>query len=616
MKNLLFIVFIALALPYAAQTGGTDYRGMAIHYYNQEDYEKASLYYFKLWQDTKSFGDFEKYFSCLLEVKNFKEAEKLIKKELKKKNEQIKSHLLYGDLLLKQNLESKAEQHYEQAIKNINASNRFSQVAQLANEFQVRGRVDLAIRTYEKAKKLNANPVAYNIRIGELYGANGQPELMIKEFLSMLEVNPGYQAQVQSALSRSIDFKENKKEADLLRVELIRLTQKHPNQAIYNEMLIWLFEQKGDFNSAFTQVKALDKKLRLNGSRVFDFGETCDNNEEYDLAIKAFKYIIDLGKDNSFYRSANYRTLNTLKKKITNAPDYTEEDLLSLEQKYLFTLDEVGRATHSINTMMELGHLQGFYLSRFDSAVAILKEAIGLAVRVPKLEGECKLLLADVLLIKGDIWDASLLYSQVDKAFKEDVLSHEAKFKNAKIFYYTANFALAQSQLDVLKASTQKLIANDAMELSLLITDNLALDTTANTMRMFAEADLLIAQHRFDEALNKFDSINSTLPYHTLNDEILMKKYEIDSRQHNHEQAAGYLMEIVSKYGEDILADNALFLLAEMQEKVFKDENKAAEYYKEILINYTGSMFVVEARKRYRKITGGSSKSKDFKEIE
>ena len=244
--------------------------------------------------------------------------------------------------------------------------------------------------------------------------------------------------------------------------------------------------------------------------------------------------------------------------------------------------------------------MQGFYLSRFDSAVAILKEA-GLAVRVPKLEGECKLLLADVLLIKGDIWDASLLYSQVDKAFKEDVLSHEAKFKNAKIFYYTANFALAQSQLDVLKASTQKLIANDAMELSLLITDNLALDTTANTMRMFAEADLLIAQHRFDEALNKFDSINSTLPYHTLNDEILMKKYEIDSRQHNHEQAAGYLMEIVSKYGEDILADNALFLLAEMQEKVFKDENKAAEYYKEILINYTGSMFVVEARKRYRK---------------
>lgn len=598
------------------QTGGTDYRGMAIHYYSQQDYEKAAIYYLKLWKETGSAGDFEKYYTCLLELKNYKEAEKLVKKELKKKDHQPKTYLLYGDLFFYQDQGAKADQQYELAIKKINSKYSYAQVTQLSNEFQARSRIDLAISTYEKARKFNSNPVAYNIRIGELYGANDQTELMLREFLIMLETSAGYLGQVQSALSRSIDFKQNKKETDLLRIELIKLTQKHPNHAIYNEMLIWLFEQKGDFNSAFVQVKALDKKLRLNGKRVFEFGETCDNNEQYDLAIKAFQYIIELGNSNSFYRVANYRTLNTLKKKITNSPNYTRDDLLSLEQKYLFTLNEVGRATHSINTMMELGHLQGYYLNSFDSAVEILKEAISLAARVPKLEGKCKLLLADVLVIKGDIWDASLLYSQVDKAFKEDVLSHEAKFKNAKIFYYTANFSLAQSQLDVLKASTQKLIANDAMELSLLITDNLALDTTANTMRMYAEADLLITQHRFNEALNKFDSINSTLPYHTLNDEILMKKYEIEFRQHNYEQASLFLTEIVAQYGEDILADNALFLLGEMHENVFKDEVKAAEYYKEILLNYTGSMFGIEARKRYRRLTEGQLKPNDFKEIE
>ena len=135
-------------------------------------------------------------------------------------------------------------------------------------------------------------------------------------------------------------------------------------------------------------------------------------------------------------------------------------------------------------------------------------------------------------------------------------------------------------------------------------------------MRMYAEADLLIAQHRFNEALIKFDSINSSLPYHTLNDEILMKKYEIEFRQHNYEQAALFLTEIVAKYGEDILADNALFLLGEMHENVFKDETKAAEYYKEILLNYSGSMFGIEARKRYRRLTEGQLKPNDFKEIE
>ncbi|MBT5403828.1 MAG: hypothetical protein HOL28_10330 [Crocinitomicaceae bacterium] len=616
MKKICLILFLCSAGFIMAQSGSTDFRGMAVHYFSQNDYEKAAIYYLKLWEETKKTGDFEKYYTCLLELKMYKEAEKLIKKELKKKYVQLSTYLLYGDLFAHQDNDSKAIQQYELAVRNINSYHSFSQISQLANGLQIRSKIDLAINAYQKAQKVSSNPVSYSIRIGELYGVQGKTELMIREFLLMLETNVGYRNQVQNALSRSIDFKVNLKETELLRIELLRLTQKHPGKTIYNEMLIWLFQQKGDFKSAYVQVKAQDRKLRANGKRVFEFGEVCSNNESYDLALEAFQYVIDLGKENKYYRTANYRSLNTLKKKITNSSSYTKEDLINLESKYNFTLDEVGRAPHSINTMMELGHLQGFYLQKFSSAIAILEEAITLAARVPKVQGKCKMLLADVLLISGEIWDASLYYSQVDKAFKEDVLSHEAKFKNAKIFYYTANFALALSQLDVLKSSTQKLIANDAMELSLLITDNLALDTTANTMRMYAEADLLTSQHRFEEAIGKFDSINIALPYHSLNDEILMKKYEIDFRKQNYEQAAARLTEIVTKYGEDILADNALFLLGEMYQNVFKDEIKAAEYYKNLFLNYTGSMFGIEAKKRYRKLTENLPGSSEFKEIE
>lgn len=609
-------MFLSSAGALWAQSGSTDFRGMAVHYFSQNDYEKAAIYYLKLWEETKKTGDFEKYYTCLLELKMYKEAEKLIKKELKKKNVQLTMYLLYGDLFAHQDNDSKAMQQYELAVRNINSYHSFSQISQLANGLQIRSKIDLAINAYQKAQKVSSNPVSYSIRIGELYGVQGKTELMIREFLLMLETNVGYRNQVQNALSRSIDFKVNLKETELLRIELLRLTQKHPGKTIYNEMLIWLFEQKGDFKSAYVQVKAQDRKLRANGKRVFEFGEVCSNNESYDLALEAFQYVIDLGKENKYYRTANYRSLNTLKKKITNSSSYSKEDLLNLESKYNFTLDEVGRAPHSINTMMELGHLQGFYLQKFSSAIAILEETITLAARVPKVQGKCKLLLADVLLISGEIWDASLYYSQVDKAFKEDVLSHEAKFKNAKIFYYTANFALALSQLDVLKSSTQKLIANDAMELSLLITDNLALDTTANTMRMYAEADLLISQHRYEEAIAKFDSINSTLPYHSLNDEILMKKYEIDFRKQNYDEAAARLTEIVTKYGEDILADNALFLLGEMYQNIFKDKIRAADYYKNLFLNYTGSMFGIEAKKRYRKLTENMPGASEFKEIE
>ncbi len=616
MRILASIVFCCIAFASFAQPGGTDYRSLAVQYFSNGDYEKAAIYYEKLWNDTDSRADFEKYYLCLLELKNFKDAEKIIKKEAKKKNGPLTTYVLYGDLYAKQGDDNKADQYYNQAIKAIEPYHTFGQITRLANEFQVRLKIDKAIEAYERAKKMSPNPVVYNIRIGELYGVQGKTDLMIREFLGMLETNPGYENQVQNALLRSIDFKEDTRESDQLKTELLKLAQKHPNNFIYNEMLIWLFQQKGDFGAAFVQVKALDKKQQAGGQLVFEFGETCDNNDRYDLAIKAFQYVIDQGKENRYYRTANYRSLNVLKRKITNSPTYTQENLEDLEAKYKYTLNEVGRAPHSINLMKDLGHLQGFYLQKFDEAIELLEEAVELSVRTPKVQAECKMLLADVLVIQGNVWEASLLYSQVDLDFKEDVLSHEAKFKNAKIFYYTSNFVLAQSQLDVLKSSTQKLIANDAMELSLLITDNLALDTTANTMRLFADADLLITQLRFDEALAKFDSINQALPYHSLNDEILMKKYQIAYRKQNYEQAAAFLTEIVAQYGDDILADNALFLLGDMYQKVFKNDEKAAEYYFDLFTNYRGSMYGIEARKRWRAIKGDDPGSRSFKEIE
>jgi len=227
-----------------AQSGSTDFRGMAVHYFSQNDYEKAAIYYLKLWEETKKTGDFEKYYTCLLELKMYKEAEKLIKKELKKKYVQLSTYLLYGDLFAHQDNDSKAIQQYELAVRNINSYHSFSQISQLANGLQIRSKIDLAINAYQKAQKVSSNPVSYSIRIGELYGVQGKTELMIREFLLMLETNVGYRNQVQNALSRSIDFKVNLKETELLRIELLRLTQKHPGKTIYNEMLIWLFQQK------------------------------------------------------------------------------------------------------------------------------------------------------------------------------------------------------------------------------------------------------------------------------------------------------------------------------------------------------------------------------------
>ncbi len=219
-------------------------------------------------------------------------------------------------------------------------------------------------------------------------------------------------------------------------------------------------------------------------------------------------------------------------------------------------------------------------------------------------KAEVKMNLADVLVLQDDIWQASLYYMQVDKDFKYETIGHEAKFKNARIFYYDGDFKFAQSQLDVLKQSTSKLIANDAMKLSILITDNLGLDSNYVAMNLFANADLLLEQHRYEQAFGLYDSILTAFPYHGLADEIYLRKAQAMQQQGKWQEAVSFLEKIVSQHSDDILADDALFQLGELYEKHLNDKEKAAEYYKKILFDYKGSLLTVEARKRFRALRG------------
>ncbi len=196
------------------------------------------------------------------------------------------------------------------------------------------------------------------------------------------------------------------------------------------------------------------------------------------------------------------------------------------------------------------------------------------------------------------------VYSQVDKSFKYDQLGEQAKFRNAKVSYYVADFSWAKAQLDVLKGSTSKLIANDAMELSLLITDNTGLDSNEIAMQMFARADLRIYQNNKYKAWTILDSITTTFPGHALADEVLMRKYQISLKQNNLENAEQFLLQVLKDHPTDITADNATFYLAELYEGPLNNKEKAMEKYQDLLLNYPNSMFVVEARKRFRLIRG------------
>ncbi len=577
---------------------------LALNYFNQGEFDKALTYYVRIYDENPSYYNFTYLYNCYTELQQYKEAQKLTKKYLKKNPKKLRAYIYLGRTFQNQGDTTKAEQYYLKAIESIDKDTRSSRISTLSAEFERQNKIQYAIDTYERGNKFSrGNPYMYNHKIAKLYNRQGKTELMIETLLNLVDVSEGFLRQTQNGLNNSIDFNTEPKKVELLRIALLKRVQSHPGEAVYNELLAWFFTQKGDFDSALTQLKALDKKEKGEGERVYALGNTCFNNQIYDVAIKSYDYIIQQGENGRYYRAAKSNRLKTLKQKITTGRNYTREEVLSLRDDYENTLKDLGKNIYAIQLIKELANLNAYYLNEPATARVQLEEALKFSGLQKKERAKLKIQLADVLVLQNEVWDASLYYMQVEKEFKEEPIGHLAKYKNAKIYYYTGEFDWAKAQLDVLKASTTKLIANDAMDLSLLITSNTAMDTTIRPMQLYAKADLLIEQHQYEKANACFDTIAKEFPYHSLEDEILWKKYTIEKKKGNYELATPYLLKIITNFNEDILADNALFELAQLNENILNNKEQAKEYYKQLLFNYPGSLFLVEARKRYRYLT-------------
>ncbi|HSY76837.1 MAG TPA: hypothetical protein VK890_08275, partial [Bacteroidia bacterium] len=185
-------------------------------------------------------------------------------------------------------------------------------------------------------------------------------------------------------------------------------------------------------------------------------------------------------------------------------------------------------------------------------------------------------------------------------AFREEPIADEAKLKNATIYYYTGNFKLAKFQLDVLKGATTKLTANDAMALSLLITDNTDDTTHLQPINLFAHAQLLDFRNEEDSVSILLDSVFKITDTRTLKEEITMMRAQMAEKKAKPEEAMKYYEEEIKEYPDGMLPDKALYNMAQLEDKKLHDINKATDYYKQIIINYPGSIYIEEARERYR----------------
>jgi tetratricopeptide (TPR) repeat protein len=573
---------------------------LAEEYAKEGDVEKALDIYSDLAKDERNIPFIHKnYFGLLLSNSSFKEAERYINRIIKQFPNNISYRIDKGIIIQRQGNNKDADKYFSEVINEVKKDqNRTRVIAQNFLNYQM---TELAAEVYKESRKAHGNPYLYALEMAYVYRIMNKTDLVINEYLNFVDQNPGNINYVKNSLQNLLTTEEDLNALENL---LIDKVQSNPGNHVYTEMLIWVYLQQKNFYAAFMQARALDKRLSSPGNKVMEIGAIALENKDYETSIKIFSYVVKEFPETPNYVIAKRMVIKAREEYVKVSYPVKKEDIIKLIEDYDNFVKEVGINQTTLEAQRSKAQLYAFYLDDKEKAIEILNDVIGSQRANANLQAYAKLDLGDIYILTDMPWESTLLYSQVEKSHKEDPIGYEAKLRNAKLSYFKGDFELAIGHLDVLKTATTREISNDAMALSLLIKDNTALDSSDHAMKEYAHIELLLFQNKKDDALSALDELIKNHKGHSLTDEAYWLKAQIYREIAKFNYALEALEFINTYYPEDILGDDAFFLTAKIYDVDLQDKEKAMEYYQNFLVKYKGSIYVAEARKRFRKLRG------------
>jgi len=570
---------------------------LAYQFYANKDYDKAAALYQQLYDDTKRSHFFNQLIDCLFLTSNYKDAEDKLKTFLKKNPAAWKSHVDLAYVYLQSGDDDKAKKYVAKIVKDV-PENKNS-IIEVANLLRNRGFNEAALSLFEKgANSANVNENFY-LEKAYVYNSMLDFENCVDYYLLALGEKPDQYENTKNRLRVLMMYDVNGNVDDVIRMALLTKTQENPDNEEFSELLMWFSLQQKDYELAMVQLKALDRRLGNRENEILNISHIAFDNQQFDIAIDGFKYVVDKSKEGVFYPEAVVGLLETQYQKAVAENSHDKTFFENLSQRIAAAFEELGFYRDTKSLMTSQAHILAFELGKPDEAIELINKALQLGFSAAD-NAVLKMELADIYLFKDEVWEATLLYSQIEKAMKNEPIAHEARYKNAQLRYFIGEFEWAQAALDILKAATSKLVANDAMTLSLTISDNLEYDTIA--LKRLAKADYYIYQHRYDLANQMLDSVNAYNPNEVSMPCLLYRKAKITKENGEYYQSDSLYKRIYEGYADSYIADEALIEDAQLLEYQLDKKEEAMECYAKLFDYYTASVYVAQARKCYRRL--------------
>tara|TARA_R110000868_G_scaffold411005_1_gene701315 strand:+ start:6668 stop:8422 length:1755 start_codon:yes stop_codon:yes gene_type:complete len=567
----------------------------AKEYFENAAFEKALYEYKKLYANSPSNLNYiNQIISSYQQLEQYNEAEQFLLTLIERTKYQYPAffvelgynYQLMGDL-------EKANSYYKQALSSLDQN--VNNVFPVALSFQNHSLLNEALATYEKAMTIKAD-FNFNLQKAQIYGEQGDIEKMFDNYMDFAEQNPISVSNIKRAISDFISEDASNENNILFRKIILRKLQEKPN-VLWNEMLSWLFIQQKNYAKAFIQEKAIFNRQQENLSRIEELSDIAISENNHLIAKEILTYLVKTSQDLATVLRAQYNLLQ-LETKESKPDNYQ-----NIKDAYEALFRVYGTFSQTLNLQIAYAHFLAFYMNDTKKATTFLEQALELPLNDTQ-KAQVKLELGDIYVLREEFSTALIYYTQIQRSLKNSTMSQEARYKVAKASYYKGDFDWAESQLKILKASTSQLIANDALDLKLIISDNKYDDSLHVALKLYAKADLLAFQNKKDEAIVLLETIITEHKTENIIPQALYKQAQLFEGKKDYEKAEANYNSILINYKEGILVDDACYALAELYVNHLSQPEKAKALYEDIIFNHADSIYFIDARKKFRALRG------------
>lgn len=593
MKLITAILIALLPLFVQAQQSDTQ---LAYTYYQNKEYDKAAELFLKLYERTRSSHFLDYHIVSLINGQNYEKAEESLKKLIKADNGNKEFLINLGYVYIQQGKPKKAEDCFQKAIDKLAPSS--SDIIRLAYRFRDIREYEWAVKTYEKGRILIKKPDAFISELGDCYMMERNYEKMFDLFIQALVKDPSSVGNITSKLSfaRSYDIINSVDTVlDRKLSQIFKTSDYHP---VFDELAVWYDLQKKDFESALQHAVRLNEKSAEKLHAFYNVAQNSARSGQYGIARQAYRKILEKGKENnSYYELAEKETLNCKYQEYGQQKSKPEQysalaaECASYLQHYTYNY-----ATADIAIL--LSDIYAYHLALPDSANQTLQRAEKARMMNNNALYTVKSKRADLLTYMDNPWEATILYTQIEKANPNNDIGYEAKLKKARLAYYSGDILWAKAQFDVLKGATTKLISNDAIKMSHFINMNYEKDGDNSSLEKLAATEYRIYKKQYRPALPVLDSLigNSTPK---IADYASILKAKILCQEFKYPEAAEILEKLKNESEQIYIQAEAIYELADLKIKM-KEKEQALTLYKQLVSEYSGSVYSVEGGRLYR----------------